>query len=291
MGLYQQTEKLETAEVLDPLAEAVQSRVRAVIRPGRIKDLLSGTWMGHPLHPLLIVTPIGAWLSATLLDLVGGPESERSADRLVGVGVLAALPTTASGAADWSDTLAAERRVGLVHALANYGATAVMAASWLARRRGRRGLGVGLALAGDALVVVGGYLGGHLSYNQGLGVDTTAFQAGPQEWTEAAAAVNVVEGEPHGVDVDGVRIVLCRQGSEISALAARCTHRGGPLDEGDLDGDCITCPWHASAFRIRDGRVVRGPAVTPQPAYEVRTVDGAVEIRRSEPKGQRTAAV
>lgn len=291
VGLYQQTEKLERAEALDPLADALQSAVQKVVRPGRAKDVLSGTWLGHPLHPLLMVTPLGAWLSASVLDLVGGREGERAADRLLGIGVLAALPTAAAGASDWSDTAGGERRVGLVHAVGNYAATALMGASWVARRRGRRDVGIGLALAGDVLVGITGYLGGHLSYNQGVGVDTTVFDAGPQEWTEAAAAVNVVEGEPHGVEVDGVRIVLVRQQGEVSALAARCTHRGGPLDEGTLDGDCITCPWHASTFSLRDGCVVRGPAVAPQPAYEVRTVDEAVQVRRREPKGQRTAAV
>ncbi|MBA2624819.1 MAG: Rieske 2Fe-2S domain-containing protein [Acidimicrobiia bacterium] len=291
MGLYQQTEKLEEAEGLDPVAETVQGAVKAVIRPGRLKDVLSGTWLGHPVHPLLVSAPIGAWLSATLLDLTGGHESEKAADRLVGAGVLAALPTAASGAADWSDTLAGERRIGLVHALGNYAAVALMGASWVARRRGRRSLGVGLSLTGDVVVGAAGYLGGHLAYNQGVGVDTTAFETGPEEWTAVASEVNVLEGEPSGVDVDGVRLVLIRRDAELFALAARCTHRGGPLDEGTLEDGCIVCPWHKSAFRIDDGSVVRGPAVTPQPAYEVRAVDGMIEVRRREPKGLRTAAV
>lgn len=293
MGLYQLVEKLERAEGLDPAAEKVQAVVHQVLGRSKAKDVLSGTWLGHPLHPLLITLPIGSWVSAAVLDVVGGRSSRKAADRLVALGVLTALPTAASGASDWADTVGAERRVGLVHASGNYAALGLMVASWVARKRGRRVAGISYSLLANTLVGATGYLGTHMTYNQGVGVDTTAFEAGPQEWTDVAGEADVVEGKPVALRVgaDQVGIVLVRRFGAVHALADRCTHRGGPLHEGELSDGCITCPWHGSTFEIHDGRVVRGPATQPQPAYDVRTVAGRIEVRREEPKGLRTNTV
>jgi nitrite reductase/ring-hydroxylating ferredoxin subunit len=76
-----------------------------------------------------------------------------------------------------------------------------------------------------------------------------------------------------------VPVVVVAQQGEIHALAARCSHMGGPLDEGELEDGCIRCPWHASVFRWRDGSVVQGPATAPQPRFESRVVDGRVQVR------------
>src|SRR5699024_10223266 len=82
-------------------------------------------------------------------------------------------PTAATGLADWSGLGARKgpKRVGLVHAAANAGATLSYLGSWLARRRGHHRAGVTLALVGGASLVLGGYLGGHLAYVQGIGVN------------------------------------------------------------------------------------------------------------------------
>lgn len=290
MGLYQQVERLEQAKGLDAFAEKAQESLRPYLDRRPVKDLLSGTWLGHPLHPLLVTVPIGSWVSAALLDL-GGRGVQRAADRLIGFGALAALPTAAAGLSDWLDTVGAERRVGLVHAAGNDVALGLMVASWFARRRGRRGRGVLLSLLADGIVGVTGYLGGHLAYNQGVGVDTTAFQAGPQEWTAVAAEDELRENVPVAVSADDVTVLLVRRSGRVEALNDRCTHRGGPLHEGTLEGDCIVCPWHGSAFRLDDGTVARGPATQPEPSFEVRVVAGRVEVRRSELKGLRVNTV
>jgi nitrite reductase/ring-hydroxylating ferredoxin subunit len=146
---------------------------------------------------------------------------------------------------------------------------------------------VALALTADAVVAATGYLGGHLSYSQGVGVDTTVFEHGPRDWTAVADEPDVPESEPIAVEVDGMTLLLVRRHGRLLALADRCTHRGGPLHEGDLEGDCITCPWHRSVFRLEDGHIVRGPATQPQPAYEVRAREGRIEVRRAEVKGLR----
>src|SRR5256885_12005443 len=106
---------------LDPLAEQLQQRLSQVIEQGgptarRIKDALNGTWLGHSLHPALSDVPIGAWLTGSILDLVG---ARRGADAAITLGVLAAVPTAAAGLADWHDQSGLTRRTGLVHALLN----------------------------------------------------------------------------------------------------------------------------------------------------------------------------
>jgi nitrite reductase/ring-hydroxylating ferredoxin subunit/uncharacterized membrane protein len=256
-----------------------------VFPPGRVKDALHGTWLGHAVHPLLVAVPIGMWSGATLLDLAGGRGAQAAAQRLVGAGVLLVAPTAATGLADWSalGAFRRPRRVGLVHAAANAVTAAVYGASWWARVRGDHARGRTLALVGALGLSVGGYLGGHLAYSEGVGVNRNADRSPePADWTDAAGVSDVVAGELYGVDVEGQPVVLSRRGDEVLAIGAVCGHYGGPLADGELTGDgepCVVCPWHGSEFRMRDGSVARGPATAPQPSFEVRTVGDRVQVR------------
>jgi nitrite reductase/ring-hydroxylating ferredoxin subunit len=92
-------------------------------------------------------------------------------------------------------------------------------------------------------------------------------------------AGELVEGRPKKVIHEATQLVLVKEGSRVYGLSSRCSHLGGPLDEGDVDGRTITCPWHASTFDLETGGVVSGPARCPQPAYEVRERDGQIEVR------------
>jgi len=271
--------RIEQAPLLDRLADPLTAAVRNALPAGPLKDGLSGTWLGHPLHPLLTDVPIGAWTSSLMLDAVGGRESRRAADRLIAIGILAALPTAATGIADWGDTQPKERRVGLVHAVANTTALALFSGSLLARRRGRRTRGIVFSLAGAGALGAGGYLGGHLTFALGLGVDRTAFASPPTDWTDAIAENDVSESELAHATVNGVGAVLTRYEGEVVALADRCTHRGAPLHEGTLCDGAIVCPWHQSIFRLADGTIVQGPATRPAPRFEVRVRAGRVELR------------
>jgi nitrite reductase/ring-hydroxylating ferredoxin subunit/uncharacterized membrane protein len=272
--------RIEGARALDPVADSLSGAVAAAVRPRPVKNLLHGSWLGHPAHPLLTDLPIGAWTCAAVLDVLGGRRTRAGADALVGFGIATAVPTVATGAADWSaNNDPRVRRVGTLHALANSVALALSVASLLARRRGRRLQGVALSLAGLGAVSVGGYLGGHLSYGLASGMDRTALDEGPDEWHDVLAAASLEEGTPRRADAGGVPVVVVGQQGEIHALAARCSHMGGPLDEGELEDGCIRCPWHASVFRWRDGSVVQGPATAPQPRFESRVVDGRVQVR------------
>ena len=263
---------------LDALAGPAGDAVRQALDRQPLKDALSGTWLGHPLHPMLTDLPIGFWTSAFTLDLVGGRGSRRAATHLVGWGVLSAVPTAVSGAADWGDTTGRPRRIGLVHAAANTTALACYTASWIARRRGRHWRGVALGLAGATAATVGGYLGGHLLQSLGVGVDRSTFPKPPTTWTRVASATEVTEA-PRRVLAGEAPVVVVRHRAAVTALDARCPHRGGPLDEGPVRDGCITCPWHGSVFRLDDGTLVRGPSTVGVPIYECAVVGGDVEVR------------
>lgn len=175
--------QLESVEALDGLGRTAGRVVRGLVPDGAPKEVLSGAWLGHALHPIMTDIPIGTWTSSVLLDWTGGKASQSAADRLLLTGVLAAGMTAATGWSDWADAEqgnAAARRSGPVHAAANATATALMIGSYVARKRGARGRGKLLSLAGSAALGAGGWLGGHLSYTLGVGVTAGAPATGMQ---------------------------------------------------------------------------------------------------------------
>ena len=278
-GLQSMVNWLGQAKALDRYAKPLVDAASQLVRPRLVRNLLSGTNLGHPLHPMLTDLPIGAWTMSTLLDLVGGRSAEPAADALVTVGVLTAVPTAASGLNDWSDTYGPDTRIGLVHAAANSTAVSLYTASLVARRRGHRGRGKALGLAGFGVLLGGAYLGGHLSFVKGVNVNRTAWQEGPTDWTDVLADTELADGGHRKVDAAGVPVLLARSAGRLWALANTCSHMGGPLDEGSFADDCVTCPWHGSTFRFADGSIVRGPASTPQPRFEARVSNGRIEVR------------
>ena len=271
---------IEHAEFLDKVSApvaAAEKKLGATLPWW--KNLASGTFLGHPLHPLLVTVPIGSWTAAGVFDLLG---DRKGAQRLVAMGILGALPTMATGGSDWAYTNGAEQRVGLVHATSNSLTLTAYALSWWERHRGHHGRGIAWSMLGATTMGVGGWLGGHLSYALGVGIDTTAFQHTPDKWTAAAAADEVRVGELTAGDADGLPVVLTRlDGGQVVAMADRCTHRGAPLHDGELVDGCIVCPWHQSEFDL-DGAVLRGPATRPQLVFETFERDGQVLVRRSD---------
>lgn len=275
---------LERASILDVPAQAIAKKVREVFAPEPLKSAISGTWLGHPVHPPSTDLVIGSFLSASLLDLLTPRAGARAARRLITVGIAAALPTAVTGFSDWADTELSDegvRRVGLVHAEANLSALLLYCASLIARRRGARIRGTLLALAGAAVLGGSGYLGGHMAYVRGVGVNQTAFDAGPEDWTAVPASVDLTDGQPYSADVDGTPVLLVRRDGRTYAIHDRCGHRGCLLSEGELNGDVITCSCHGSQFDVRDGTLLQGPATVSQPAFDVREANGRIEVRRA----------
>ncbi|HRO29501.1 MULTISPECIES: Rieske 2Fe-2S domain-containing protein [Micrococcaceae] len=271
--------RVERWKALDRVGRPAAAAVGRVVSPRPVRNLLSGTALGHPAHPLLTDLPIGAWSMATLLDLVGGRASEPAADLLVAAGMASAVPTAATGLNDWSDTQGAARRVGQVHAASVNIGLALYTASFVSRRRGARTAGKVLGLAGLGAVMAGGYLGGHLSYALGVNVNRTAWRKGPRDWTEVLDAAELTPGGHRVVQAGPVSVLLVWDAEGITALDSVCSHMGGPLEEGTIADGCVTCPWHGSTFRLGDGSIVRGPASVAQPAYETRVRDGRIQVR------------
>ena len=272
-------ERIERMEGLDRYAKPLAAAVSRAVQPQVVRNALSGANLGHPLHPVLKDGPIGAWTMSLLLDAVGGPESAQAADLLVGAGIVTAVPAAAAGLNDWSDTTGEDTRVGLAHAAANMTALSLFTASFAARRAGHRGRGKALSLVGFGVLSVGGYLGGHLAFTRGVNVNRTAFERLPQRWTPVASGTEIYDGQPRSVTAGRASVLVYRDGDRLFALANTCTHAGGPLNRGQIVDGCVVCPWHGSTFRLQDGSIVRGPASTPQPAYDVRINDGQIEVR------------
>jgi nitrite reductase/ring-hydroxylating ferredoxin subunit len=168
---------------------------------------------------------------------------------------------------DWTDVRGDSRRVGTVHALGNTTALVLHTLSWFARRDGDRGRGRLLSGAGFAIASFSAWLGGHLSFGKGVGVNQTAFDSAPEEWTPVLEADQLHDGAFTAATAGTTPVLLLRRGEKVHALDDRCSHRGCPLHEGTLAGDTITCRCHGSTFRL-DGSIVSGPATPPQPRFD-----------------------
>jgi nitrite reductase/ring-hydroxylating ferredoxin subunit len=266
--------KLETAEVLDRAVEPTQKAAR-LLPPGPARDALHGTWMGHPLHPMLAQASVGAWISAGVLDL--WPGEDQAARRLAAFGLLCSAPAVLAGAADWSEQHEEQMRVGIVHALVNGTAVGLYGASLAARTpRWRRALRfAGLSVAG-----LGAYLGGHLSFRYAAGANHAEEVPHLVEpgWHAVGALADLPDGRPARRMLGEVPLFVLRRGEDADVLYDRCSHLSGPLSDGEVSDGCVTCPWHGSTFRLRDGSVARGPATAPQPVFETRVRDGVLEV-------------
>jgi nitrite reductase/ring-hydroxylating ferredoxin subunit len=199
------------------------------------------------------------------------------------VGLLGALGAIVTGFTDWSDTYGSERRIGLNHSIFNVSATLLYLISFILRLIAGPGDGIAAAILGFAGLLCVGYaafLGGEMVFTKGTGVNHTAWEAGSEDYEAVIPLDQVEEQKLYRVTASGVPVVLLRQGKEVYAISATCPHAGGPLDEGPLQGDVVECPWHGSRFCMRDGRVLTGPATVNAPRYDVRILNGQVEVKR-----------
>jgi nitrite reductase/ring-hydroxylating ferredoxin subunit/uncharacterized membrane protein len=289
-------ERIERAIALDPPVHALSDAVVRALPPGARTDALHGVPFGQPAHPAVVRFPLGCWTSAVLLDLVGPREAERASAALLAAGLLATLPSAATGLADWSALHQHQQRVGLVHGTAQIGATLLFAASLTARLAGRRRHGKVLAATGLAVASAGAYLGGHLALRLGAGASHAepVGHLAALGWQDLCPLTELSEGRPTRRQLGYLSVLALRvekqgtekQGTEeqVYVLADHCAHLGGPLHQGrvvTVAGDtCVTCPWHGSTFRASDGTVVHGPATARQPAFETRVTEaGVVQVR------------
>lgn len=251
-----------------------------------VSNVLHGTWLGHPLHPALTALPAGAVATAVTLDAASVLPVHRAALRdasrlALGVGIIGSLGAAATGATDWQHTHEESRRVGIVHGLLNIVATALYALSWWDRRCGRHLRGMAGTAFGYGITMGSSYFGGALVYAFGVGVDRSGPRLEVDSWTPVLrlAALN---GKPQRVEIDGVGVVLYREGDNVLAVGEYCPHLAAPMSDGWVDRGRVVCPWHGSRFECHSGDVLKGPATASLPTYPTRIRDGMVEVRGSQ---------
>lgn len=267
----------------DPLGDLMQRIFRTLYGPfPALRDFLHGTWLGHPVHPMITDIPIGALVLATVLDIVG---QSGAATWAIGIGYVSMLAAAVAGYADYIDLGGAGKRIGSLHATSMLIAAVLYFVS-LGARIGWWPMGgnTPALLAGLGLVflVVGGYLGGDLVFNLGSQVDRHAWRGGGTKW-QALDIDSVPEDKLTKAKAGAQTLVVVRRGETIYALHDTCAHQGCSLSDGTLidDGTRIECRCHGSRFELKDGSVNRGPAVFSQPRYEVRRTEGKIEVKRA----------
>ena len=265
---------------LDTVAEAMLNQKTGFMQ--QVRNFLHGTWLGHPLHPVITDVPLGAWTTAAVLDLYefasGDEKFERGADAAVGIGLLGAVGAAVAGLNDWQFTNDKPKRVGAMHALFNLSATAFYLTSWIERRRGNRSRGIATGLTGFALSMAGAWLGGHLVYQEKIGVNHAPEDL-PDKFVAVMPLAELPENKLCRARAGDVDVVVFRRGTRVYALAERCAHLGGPLADGETEGLTVRCPWHGSRYSLIDGRVLDGPSAFDQPCFAVRVRNGMIEVR------------
>jgi nitrite reductase/ring-hydroxylating ferredoxin subunit/uncharacterized membrane protein len=269
-----------------PLGEFNQRWLQALFRPmPAIRDLLNGRPTGHPLHALLTDVPIGALFLVIVLDVVG---QHRAADIALILGVLAMLGAAVAGAADYSDTDGTARERATVHSTLMVVSLVLYLISLALRASGGddRTAAMATSVLGFLVLAAGAYVGGDVVYALGNMVSRHAWRGTGTKWialepAELDGSGNIPEGRPIKAKLGINALALIRQGETILALHDQCAHAGGSMAAGAIQDGTLVCPVHGSRFRLTDGRVVRGPSVYDQPAYEVRRTEaGGWEARR-----------
>ncbi|MFF0296022.1 Rieske 2Fe-2S domain-containing protein [Kitasatospora sp. NPDC004614] len=264
---------------LDPVADRLADFIQA-LPLGRVRDVLHGVPLGHPLHPALVETPIGCWLAAGVLDLTGG--DDRAARTLTAVGLVSLPPVFWSGWVDWSRLPPAQRRLGLVHAASAATAAILHGCSLRARCHGHPLRGRVLGLSGTTVVGLAAGLGGHLAYRHAAGAAhaEAEFRLAPPDWQPLGDTAEFPEDVPVRRRLGEVAVLVVH-GSDDSwtVLADRCTHTAGSLADGELIDGCVQCPECQSRFRLSDGHPVQGPATAVQPRFETRILADLLEAR------------
>jgi nitrite reductase/ring-hydroxylating ferredoxin subunit len=270
----------------DGTAKLVNATYRGLGRPGKLlQDFLNGSWLGHSLHPVVVDVVVGGATAAVLLQLLiwfGVADLRVALLWVLGLSWLAGFSAIVSGLTDFKDTATGDERavVGL-HGLINIVATVILAVAFFAILGDGDGIGGWLILVGYGVLSVGAFIGGHVVFKYGYMVNFNAFAGGrkAKEFTAVLPVADLAEATPTKAMLGTTGLVVVRRGDLVWALKETCSHAGGPLAQGTLDGNTIVCPWHASAFRLSDGAVRHGPAATRQIAYRARISGDQVEVQ------------
>ncbi len=250
---------------------------------------------------MLVHFPIGFLLLSLVLDLTSlatrsVPNLPRGSFYAMLAGVITALLAAVPGLADYSSirgdhsakrTATAHMALNLI-AVALYGVNLWIRSSQLTTQRISL-VPLLLSLAGIGLLSVSGYLGGRLVYDEGIAVGrhkrrtptpkrTLHFSATASGFVPVPDAERLGEKETLRIDIAGQVIALAKIDDQLFAFQEFCTHRFGPLSEGNLEECYVQCPWHNSRFDVRSGKVVQGPAKVALKTFKVEVRDGKIGI-------------
>jgi len=269
-----------------PFGEFNHRWLATLFRPIRpVKDFLNGSWLGHPIHPAVTDVPIGAFIVALVLDLVG--QADAALVALV-VGQVTFVVALVTGLADFADADGSARARATTHGTIMFVAGFVTASSMIGRMSGvvDPTVTTSLLVIGLVLVLAGAFVGGDLVFVFGNMVSRHAFRGAGTKWIAldtggVADLADLPESTPTKMRAGINDLVVVRIGDAVHALHAVCAHAGGPLEKGTVTPDgCLQCPWHGTRYQLADGTLRRGPAVYDQPAYEVRSTETGYEVRR-----------
>lgn len=274
------------ARLWNGAAGVVDAFFRALGRPGKLlQDFLNGSWLGHSVHPVVVDVVVGGSTAAVLLQILiwfGVADLQVALIWITGLTWLSGLAAMVTGLTDFKDTASGDERniVGL-HGLVNTIGTLLFIGAFAGLLADARALAGGLLVSGFGVLSLGAYIGGHVVFKYGYMVNRNAFARGKQakEFTAVLPAADLSEATPVKAMLGATVLVVVRRGDLVYAFKETCSHAGGPLSEGQLVGDTIVCPWHASAFRLTDGAVRHGPASTRQVAYRARLNADQVEVQ------------
>jgi uncharacterized membrane protein/nitrite reductase/ring-hydroxylating ferredoxin subunit len=269
-----------------------------------IKAFLQGKPFRHPLHPALVHFPIGLFLLSLVLDVVSylrftSGSLFQASFYAMAIGLAAGILAVIAGLADRAEIRLDHpaRKTANLHMTLNLSALGLFVINLFLRLR-QPELAVPplgnllLSLLGVGMILFSGYLGGTMVYDDGVGVGRhrrrtpmprrtiRVSNRTPEDgWLPVCDDNEMQDGEILRVVCDGNLIAIAKQGGEVFAFQEFCTHRYGPLSEGQLENHQVICPWHRSCFDIRTGKVVEGPAKVDLKTYSVTIRSGKIFIR------------
>jgi len=278
---------VEKLPAFDEGARTVASALHTYILEGgedtrRLADLLHGTWLGHPLHPVLTDVTIGSWLFGTIFDVLSifpfTGHIRRAADTLLTLGTISAVPTALAGLTDYSGIKRNAAKYGALHGILNTLAFLCYFRSVRSRSSGHRFAALLFSLFGLSIATLSAYIGGDMVYRLNVGTNHAKLPTEPQFWTAVMPEAELAEEQPVRIQVNGDPVLLYRKYGAVYAIGAVCSHAGGPLEQGTFYDFCVQCPWHDSVYDLRDGSPVHGPTTYRQPHYRSRINNGQIEI-------------
>jgi nitrite reductase/ring-hydroxylating ferredoxin subunit/uncharacterized membrane protein len=260
----------------------------------------------HPIHPMLVVMPIGLLIGSWIFDLIGKATNNEllwAASYYCAIaGIVAGFCAAIPGLIDWFSVVppkSSAKNRGLLHGGLNV--LVLVAFIIVAVHRSNAtaepgGFELGLMTISIIVLGISGWLGGTLAYRNQIGVDHRYANAGEfkerelDSWERPACNQSELsEGQMMLVRVGGERVVVGRCSEGMIAFSDHCTHKGGSLSDGALVGCTVQCPWHGSQFDVHTGRVVAGPAKSKIDVSEVEVRGGEVYVTPKQHKQPKAA--